>query len=105
MSPSTRWFKQRSQLWRNVEAAEEFAAGKQFGVILAVESEPDGTNALAAAGDTLAGSYPHLAPEQRANLAGHLLGFVTWPQIAREFALPPSCLIESVSARNRTHAD
>ena len=37
VSPSTRWFKQRSQLWRNVEAAEEFAAGKQFGVILAVE--------------------------------------------------------------------
>ncbi len=99
VSPSTRWFKQRSQLWRNVEAAEEFAAGKQFGVMLAVESEPDGTNALAAAGVTLAGSYPHLAPEQRANLAAHLLGFVTWPQIAREFGLPPSCLIESVSAQ------
>ena len=25
VSPSTRWFQQRSQLWRNVEAAKEFA--------------------------------------------------------------------------------
>jgi len=27
LSPATQWFKQWSQLWRNVEAAQDFAAG------------------------------------------------------------------------------
>jgi hypothetical protein len=102
VSPSTRWFKQRSQLWRNVEAAEEFAAGKQFAVILAVETEAVGTDALASADALLDHSYPHLTPKRRAELARHLLGFVTWPQVVRKFELPKECLLETVPARKHS---
>jgi hypothetical protein len=37
----TLWVKQRSQLWPNVEAAEQFAAGQDFGIILAVGTGAD----------------------------------------------------------------
>ena len=60
VSPSTLWFSKRSQLWRNVEAARDCSKGKDFAVILAVETEGDGTAALAAAAASLSGSYPHL---------------------------------------------
>ena len=53
VSSSTRWFTQRSQLWRNVEAAKEFAARKEFAVVLAVEDEDHGREALTAADATL----------------------------------------------------
>ncbi len=36
VSPSTRWYAERSQVWRNVEAAKELANGRAFGVIVAV---------------------------------------------------------------------
>src|SRR4029450_4159343 len=42
VSPSTRWFRTRNQLWRNVEVADELAAGRAFGVILCVESVESG---------------------------------------------------------------
>jgi hypothetical protein len=88
VSPSTRWFAQRSQLWRNVEAAKEFAGDKQFGVILAVESEADGVAALHAAAESLTASYPHLPPDQQVALGQHLLGFVTWSSIVTRFGIP-----------------
>jgi hypothetical protein len=94
VSPSTLWFKQRSQLWRNVEAAEQFAQGKDFGVILAVESGPDGLAGLADAEKSLDPSYPHLSPARRAELFRNLLGFVTWPEIVTRFGLPPDCMVE-----------
>ncbi len=96
VSPSTLWFEQRSQLWRNVEAAKEFAGDKQFAVILAVEREADGTTALANAASSLAGSYPHLDSGQRAELSSHLIGFVTWPDVVTKFGLPPECLLDRV---------
>lgn len=37
VSPSTRWYAERSQVWRNVEAAKELANGRAFGVIVAVD--------------------------------------------------------------------
>ena len=92
VSPATRWFQQRSQLWRNVEAAKEFAGAKEFAVILAVENEADGTTALTDASSSLAGSYPHLAPGKRSELARHLIGFVTWAQVVARFGLSPECL-------------
>ncbi len=49
VSPSTRWFESRNQLWRNVEVAGELAAARQFGVLVAVENEADGRKALAEA--------------------------------------------------------
>ena len=96
VSPSTLWFQQRSQLWRNVEAAKEFAGDKQFAVILAVECEADGTTALAVGATSLDGSYPHLDSEQRAELSRHLIGFVTWPGIVARFGLRPECLLDRV---------
>ncbi len=97
VSPSTLWFDQRSQLWRNVEAAKEFASDKQFAVILAVEREADGTTALANAASSLEGSYPHLDSGQRAELCRHLIGFVTWPEVVTRFGLRPECLLDQVS--------
>jgi hypothetical protein len=96
VSPSTLWFEQRSQIWRNVEVAREFAGGRQFGVILAVESERDGVAALDAAAHSLTASYPHLPPDQQVELGRHLLGVTTWSSIATRFQLPTSCLLEHV---------
>lgn len=97
VSPSTRWFEKRSQLWRNVEAAKEFAGGRKFGVILAVESETDGRSALDTAAVSMRPSYPHLSPEQQNQLGRHLLGFVTWSDVVARFDLPPTCLLETPS--------
>lgn len=92
VSSSTLWFPQRNQLWRNVEAAKELAAGKAFGVILAVENDAGGTAALTQADASLDASYPHLGPKEKTELSRHLLGFVTWPDIVSRFDLPSSCL-------------
>lgn len=103
VSPSTWWFQQRSQLWRNVEAAKEFAGPKQFAVILAVESEADGTTALANAASSLDGSYPHLTNEQRAELSRHLVGFVTWPEVVTRFGLARETLIDRLPPKLPSH--
>jgi hypothetical protein len=87
VAPSTRRFQLRSQLWRNVEAAQEFAGSREFAVMLAVEHEADGVSALAAGAASLAGSYPHLEPPQRSELDRHLLGFVTWADVVTRFGL------------------
>jgi predicted RNase H-like nuclease len=97
VSPSTRWFKDRSQLWRNVEGAHAFSQSKEFAVILAVEHEEDGKRALDVAAATLDRSYPHL-PDDRAELSRHLLGFVTWATVVQAFSLPDSCLPANVDA-------
>lgn len=97
VSPSTRWFEKRSQIWRNVEVAREFAGRKRFGVILAAESELDGVTALRVATESVADSYPHLDLEEREELDRRLLGFVTWQAIVTQFGLPPSCLLERTS--------
>lgn len=101
VSPATRWFKQRSQLWRNVEAAREFAAGKEFAVIVAVEDVEHGREALRVADSTLAGSFPHLSADERQPLSKHLLGYVTWSGIVRELGLAKGCLIDRVVSARR----
>ena len=88
--PSTAWFPMRTQLWRNVEGAKEFAGSRPFGVILGVEQEAEGVTALADAVASLDGSYSHLGDEEKAELASHLLGFVTWSDIISRFELPSS---------------
>jgi hypothetical protein len=100
VSPSTRWFAQRNQLWRNVEVAQELANGRAFGVILGVENEEDGTLALREAAVSRDGSYPHLPPTARQALDGHLLGFVVWRQIVSALNLPSSVLIETYEKPN-----
>jgi hypothetical protein len=95
VSASTRWFKQRNQLWRNVEVAGELAAARAFGVILAVETEADGRKGLQDAEATRDGSYPHLSEGERARLDRHLLGFVVWSELVDHFGLPRSVLRET----------
>jgi hypothetical protein len=97
MSKSTRWYPRRNQLWRNVEAAEQMADGRQYGVILAVETETAGREALIAAEQTLPLSLPHRV-DGEAQLSRHFVGFVTWEQIREEFDLPPSCLVDEYRA-------
>ena len=92
---STLWFPRRTQLWRNVEAAGEFAGGKPFAVMLGVEHEANGAAALADAERSLAGSYPHLDARQRAELSRHLIGFVTWGDVVTRFGLRPESLLDS----------
>jgi hypothetical protein len=94
VSPATRWFAQRNQLWRNVEVVRDLAGQREFGVILAVERHEDGRAALEAAGNTLAGSCTHLDHDQQQALARHLLGYVVWADVVREFDLPSNCLRE-----------
>lgn len=98
VSRSILWFSERSQLWRNVEAARDFSSseGKDFAVILAVETEEDGSAALADAAASLSGSYPHMEEQDREQLSQRLLGFVTWRQMVDEFRLPEKCLVESL---------
>jgi hypothetical protein len=97
VSSSTRWFANRSQLWRNVEAAKEFGGGREAAVILAVESESQGLAALRAAESRLAGSLPHLSPAERAGIDRRFLGFVTWPALKARFDLPDKCFPHSVA--------
>jgi hypothetical protein len=97
LSDSTLWYVGRSQLWRNVEAARELAAGKEFGVVLAVEEGDQGQTAVELADRTLSDSYPHLSPADQQNLNRHFLGFVTWADIVSEFNLPPDCMVERLS--------
>lgn len=75
---SSRWYPDRVQLWRDLEATREFAAARKFGVIILVDDDAQGAAALAAAKDSMAGSYPHLVLEEQQKLERHLLGYVTW---------------------------
>jgi hypothetical protein len=92
VSASTRWFRQRNQLWRNVEVAGEIAAGRQFGVLLAVEDNASGDTALAVAERVRDASYPHLSDERRRELDAHLLGYVVWSDLVDTFGLSPAVL-------------
>ena len=65
-------------------------------MILAVETEGDGTAALVEAAALLRGSCPHLEEREREELSRHLLGFVTWRQMVDAFGLPEKCLVESL---------
>jgi hypothetical protein len=85
ISPATRWFRQRNQIWRNVEAAQELAGERDFGVILAVEGNAQ--RLLEAALRTRDDSLPHLSGDQRQELEGHLLGSTIWAEIQARFGL------------------
>ncbi len=98
VSASTRWFKHRSQLWRNVESAQVLAGGRQFGVILGVENERDGVAGMAEARSSLDRSLPHLSPVERASLSHRLLGFVVWSDLVERFGLSEGCLPDTVNS-------
>lgn len=100
VSSKVLWYPQRNQLWRNVEAAQTLAQGRTFGVIVAVEHAEDGKYALDTAIESLDASCPHLNGAERASLATHLLGYVTWTGTMKEaFDLPDRCFPKSADAR------
>ncbi len=55
---SSRWYPERVQLWRDVEAVREFAGSRKYGVILAVDDEAQGVAALAGRGGGDVGQLP-----------------------------------------------
>ncbi len=74
---SSRWYPDRVQLWRDVDAVREFAGNRKYGVILAVDDEAQGRAALEAAAAAMSSSFPHLVFEEQEKLERHLLGYVT----------------------------
>lgn len=92
VSGNVLWYPERNQLWRNVEAAKTVAKGRAFGVIVGVEEDEDGQREVALAMNSLDASCPHLTGVERVDLAGHLLGYVTWTgAMKRAFDLPDRC--------------
>jgi len=74
LSSATAWFPARNQFVRNLEAAREHAAGKNFACLLMSEAPVTITSAQIADG------LPHFTPIERENLLQHYLGNVTWRQ-------------------------
>jgi hypothetical protein len=99
VSPATRWFPKRNQLWRNVECARQLAGEREYGVLLAVEDEAHGHQAMKDAAATRDESLPHLSPDGRDELARHLRGFVTWKIIVRELKVPENVLVERLAEK------
>lgn len=75
---SSRWYPDRVQVWRDLEATRELAIGKAFGLVLVVDDDAQGKAALEAAAASMEASYPHLVFEEQDKLERHLLGYVTW---------------------------
>ena len=73
LSASTRWYRGRNQLVRNLETAQEAAGTKLFAVMTISEEpiEPLDTAAIEQ-------SLPHLSPRDREALMCHDLGNTTW---------------------------
>ena len=88
LTSSSRWYPDRVQLWRDLEAVRELAVGKAFGVVLVVDDEAQGAGALEAAAERMEDSYPHLVFEEQDKLQRHLLGYVTWSAVEAMCAPP-----------------
>jgi hypothetical protein len=72
LSSATAWFPLRNQFVRNLEAAHEHAAGKNFACVVMSESPIEVTS------DQIAEGLPHLTPDEREKLLRHYLGNITW---------------------------
>lgn len=96
LSESTAWYSGRNQLHRNLEAARELAAGREFGVLVVGEQEiPE-----SAIGNPEAG-LPHLTAAERAELMSHYLGSLTWAQVCAATGIEYDSLPRNVARRVR----
>ena len=94
LSESTAWYSGRNQLHRNLEAARDLAAGREFGVFVVGEEEiPE-----AALGDSKAG-LPHLTTDERAELMRHYLGSLTWRHVCEATGVNYESLPRNVARR------
>ena len=84
----------RNQLHRNLEAARDLAAGREFGVFVISEEEIPET----ALGSSEAG-LPHLNTAERAELMSHYLGTLTWSQVCEVTGMDYRSLPRNVARR------
>ena len=90
-SISTSWYPQRNQIVRNLEALQQYASGKGFGLILI--DEKGGYNLDET---TVNQSLPHLSQDERKELLNHYLGNLTWQQICSATGISYSELPETI---------
>jgi hypothetical protein len=85
LSESTRWFPQRNQVLRSLEAlgAHARSVNKEFAVILMTEEYVQARTL-----DAIAASLGHLPEEDRFALIGHYLGCVTWSEALARIYFP-----------------
>ncbi len=93
LSPATDWYPKRTQLVRNLEAANQLANGRRWGTLLMTE-EPIADGTPEAVARSLGDAAPHLSEAEKAELQHAYLGNVTWQQacdtIGIDFALLPN---------------
>lgn len=91
LSPATDWYRARSQLVRNLEAARQLAHGRRWGTLLISQHAIDEASpaGLAAVLDSAA---PHLSDSERAELQAAYLGNLTWDQACDALGFPPGSL-------------
>jgi hypothetical protein len=103
---STAWMPVRHQMLRQLDSAWEVRQGRRiYGLFIVEGNEGSGTEAPAVwrevadvtiSEDVLRGSLPHRTPEERAEIAGALLGVTTWQAVCEEFQIPSPVLIPEV---------
>jgi len=81
-SPATDWYPERSQLVRNLEAAQQLAAGRRWASVV-ISQEPLDQASDHQFARSLPSAAPHLTPAELAELRAAYLGNLTWSQ-ARE---------------------
>ena len=94
LAESTAWYSGRNQLHRNLEAARDLAAGREFGVFVIGEEEIPET----ALGSPEAG-LPHLNTAERAELMSHYFGTLTWSQVCEVTGMDYRSLPRNVARR------
>lgn len=94
LSESTAWYSGRNQLHRNLEAARDVAAGREFGVFVIGEQEIPET----ALGRPEVG-LPHLTAAERAELMSRYLGSLTWSQVCQATGVDHNSLPRNVARR------
>ncbi|MGD0073673.1 MAG: hypothetical protein ABSD31_04970 [Candidatus Binataceae bacterium] len=81
VAEGTDWCRMRNQIARNLEAAQSIAHGKRYAVLLAAEEDIDFSPAKIASG------FPHMNESEKAFLADHYIGCITWKQICEAACL------------------
>ena len=97
LSPSTKWFKGRNQLIRNLEVAQEAAGNREFGVMVIAETDigpiPD---------EIVKEGLPHFTMKERKVLMGHYLGCILWSDLCRAVGIDYEKLPNSLEEILRT---
>lgn len=87
LSSATDWYPKRSQLVRNLEAANQVAHGRAW-ASLVISERPITEASEEALWESLPMSAPHLEAGKREELYAHYLGNMTWEQTCAAVDLP-----------------